>query len=181
MMYACVLNHLIDYSLYPKMEYTDPTTTGSTIDPSSSSRLAASLPTAVQGPCAACKILRRRCTDKCMLAPYFPPTETLKFIIAHKVFGAGNIVKSLQELPESMRADAVSSMVYEAKARIRDPVYGCAGAINQLQKELRDLQTELAATQADLAIIQCQQQQLNDSMSFPDHSNLGSLWESYWN
>ena len=89
--------------------------------------------------------------------------------------------KNLQELPESMRADAVSSMVYEAKARIRDPVYGCAGAINQLQKELRDLQTELAATQADLAIIRCQQQQLNDSMSFPDQSNLGSPWESYWN
>ena len=82
-----------------------------------------------------------------------------------------------------MRADAVSSMVYEAKARIRDPVYGCAGAINQLQKELRDLQTELAATQADLAIIRCQQQQLqlNDSMSFPEQSNLGSPWESYWN
>ena len=81
------------------MEYTDPTTTGSTIDPSSSSRLAASLPTAVKGPCAACKILRRRCTDKGMLAPYFPPTETLKFIIAHKVFGASNIVKSLQVIP----------------------------------------------------------------------------------
>ena len=96
MMYACVLNHLIDYSLYTKMEYTDPITTGSAIDPSSSSRLAASLPTAVKGPCAACQILRRRCTDKCMLAPYFPPTETLKFIIAHKVFGASNIVKSLQ-------------------------------------------------------------------------------------
>ena len=48
-------------------------------------------------PCAACKILRRRCAaDKCVLAPYFPPTEPLKFIIAHRVFGASNIMKMLQ-------------------------------------------------------------------------------------
>ncbi|KAK1284150.1 LOB domain-containing protein 11 [Acorus calamus] len=68
--------------------------------------------------------------------PYFPPTEPLKFTIAHRVFGASNIIKLLQELPESQRADAVSSMVYEANARIRDPVYGCAGAICQLQKQV---------------------------------------------
>ena len=55
-----------------------------------------SLPTVVQGPCAACKVLRRRCTDTCSLAPYFPPSEQLKFVIAHKVFGASNIVKALQ-------------------------------------------------------------------------------------
>ncbi|KAI4383821.1 hypothetical protein MLD38_009618 [Melastoma candidum] len=47
-------------------------------------------------PCAACKILRRRCVDKCVLAPYFPPTEPTKFIIAHRVFGASNIIKLLQ-------------------------------------------------------------------------------------
>ncbi|KAJ0798534.1 putative transcription factor LOB family [Helianthus annuus] len=39
------------------------------------------------------------------------------------------------ELPESQRTDAVSSMVYEANARLRDPVYGCAGAICQLQSK----------------------------------------------
>ena len=50
----------------------------------------------VLSPCAACKILRRRCADKCVLAPYFPPTEPLKFTIAHRVFGASNIIKLLQ-------------------------------------------------------------------------------------
>ena len=48
--------------------------------------------------------------------------------------------------------------MYEAHARIRDPVYGCAGAISQLQKQLDDLQTELAMTQAKLLLIRCQQQ-----------------------
>ncbi|XP_006654943.2 LOB domain-containing protein 1 [Oryza brachyantha] len=107
--------------------------------------------TVVLSPCAACKILRRRCVDRCVLAPYFPPTEPHKFTTAHRVFGASNIIKLLQELPEEQRADAVSSMVYEANARIRDPVYGCAGAICQLQKQVNDLKAQLARAHAELA------------------------------
>uniref|UniRef100_A0A0A9FQU7 LOB domain-containing protein n=1 Tax=Arundo donax TaxID=35708 RepID=A0A0A9FQU7_ARUDO len=105
----------------------------------------------VLSPCAACKILRRRCVDRCVLAPYFPPTEPHKFATAHRVFGASNIIKLLQELPEEHRADAVSSMVYEASARIRDPVYGCAGAICQLQKQVNDLKAQLARAHAELS------------------------------
>ncbi|XP_020578233.1 LOB domain-containing protein 1-like [Phalaenopsis equestris] len=104
-----------------------------------------------QSPCAACKILRRRCAAQCLLAPYFPPTEPLKFTTAHHVFGASNIIKSLQELPESQRADAVSSMVYEATVRIKDPVYGCAGAICYLQKQVEELQAQLARSRAPRA------------------------------
>ncbi|CAL1374341.1 unnamed protein product [Linum trigynum] len=114
----------------------------------------------ILSPCAACKILRRRCVDKCVLAPYFPPTDPLKFTIAHRVFGASNIIKFLQELPEAQRADAVSSMVYEANARIRDPVYGCAGAICQLQKQIGDLQAQLAKAQAEVVSMQTQQANL---------------------
>ncbi|KAK4255041.1 hypothetical protein QN277_008094 [Acacia crassicarpa] len=117
-------------------------------------------PQVVVSPCAACKILRRRCAEKCVLAPYFPPSEPAKFTIAHRVFGASNIIKFLQELPESQRADAVSSMVYEAGARIRDPVYGCAGAICQLQKQVSELQAQLAKAQAELVNMQLQQANL---------------------
>ncbi|CAA3015261.1 Hypothetical predicted protein [Olea europaea subsp. europaea] len=53
-------------------------------------------PGTIVSPCAACKILRRRCVDKCVLAPYFPPSEPLKFTIAHRIFGASNIIKLLQ-------------------------------------------------------------------------------------
>lgn len=66
----------------------------------------------------------------------------------------------IQELPESQRADAVSSMVYEASARIRDPVYGCAGAICQLQKQVNELQAQLAKSQAELVNMQSQQAHL---------------------
>ncbi|KAE9620541.1 hypothetical protein Lal_00019426 [Lupinus albus] len=117
-------------------------------------------PQVVMIPCAACKILRRRCDEKCVLAPYFPPTQPAKFTIAHRVFGASNIIKLLQELPESERADAVSSMVYEASARIRDPVYGCARVIWHLQNQINELQAQLAKAQAEVANMQAHQANL---------------------
>ncbi|KAK9063057.1 hypothetical protein SSX86_016927 [Deinandra increscens subsp. villosa] len=107
-------------------------------------------------PCAACKILRRRCVEKCILAPHFPPTEPLKFTMAHRVFGASNIIKLLQELEESERADAVSSMVYEANARIADPIYGTVGTIFQLQNQVNALQAQLAKAKAEIFNMRCQ-------------------------
>ncbi|XP_059625259.1 LOB domain-containing protein 1-like [Cornus florida] len=114
-------------------------------------------------PCAACKTLRRKCADKCLLAPYFPPTDPLKFTTAHRIFGASNVIKVLQELPEYERADAVSSMVYEANARVRDPVYGCTGLICQLQKQVIELQAQLAMAQSEIVTMhmQCEQPNLD--------------------
>jgi len=51
-------------------------------------------------------------------------------------------------------------MVYEANARIRDPVYGCAGAIFQLQKQVNELQAQLAKARAEIVNMQCQQTNL---------------------
>lgn len=51
-------------------------------------------------------------------------------------------------------------MVYEASARIRDPVYGCAGAICQLQKQVNELQAQLAKSQAEIVNMQLQQANL---------------------
>lgn len=51
-------------------------------------------------------------------------------------------------------------MVYEASARIRDPVYGCAGAICQLQKQVNELQAQLAKAQAEVVNMQLQQANL---------------------
>ncbi|GLJ18190.1 hypothetical protein SUGI_0321570 [Cryptomeria japonica] len=111
-------------------------------------------------PCAACKILRRRCGVNCVFAPYFPPDNPHKFTTAHRVFGASNIIKMLQDLPNERRADAVSSMVYEANARLRDPIYGCAGTIHQLQSQMSQLQSQLAITQAELLNMRLQQANL---------------------
>lgn len=41
-------------------------------------------------------------------------------------------------------------MVYEANARVRDPVYGCVGAISVLQNQVAQLQMQLAMAQAEM-------------------------------
>lgn len=46
-------------------------------------------------PCAACKLLRRRCAQECPFSPYFSPHEPRKFASVHKVFGASNVSKML--------------------------------------------------------------------------------------
>ncbi|KAE8661704.1 LOB domain-containing protein 6 [Hibiscus syriacus] len=101
-------------------------------------------------PCAACKFLRRKCMPDCIFAPYFPPDEPQKFINVHKIFGASNVSKLLNDMPPHQREDAVNSLAYEAEARMKDPVYGCVGAISVLQRQVIRLQKELDATNADI-------------------------------
>lgn len=98
-------------------------------------------------------------------------------------------------------------MVYEASARIRDPVYGCAGAICQLQKQVSELQAQLAKSQAEIVTMQCQQANLltlicmqemkqskdpdiisqqqpnyniDTATCFLDDPSLASAWEPLW-
>jgi hypothetical protein len=86
-----------------------------------------------------------------VFAPYFPPDQPHKFANVHKIFGASNITKLLNELPQHQREDAVNSLAYEADARVKDPVYGCVGAISLLQRQVAQLQNELAIAHSDLA------------------------------
>ncbi|XP_022135327.1 protein LATERAL ORGAN BOUNDARIES-like [Momordica charantia] len=106
-------------------------------------------------PCAACKFLRRKCMPGCIFAPYFPPEEPQKFANVHRIFGASNVTKLLNELLPHQREDAVNSLAYEAEARVRDPVYGCVGAISFLQRQVQRLQKELDAANADLIRYAC--------------------------
>ncbi|KAM3231740.1 LOB domain-containing protein 15 [Capsicum chacoense] len=101
-------------------------------------------------PCAACKLLRRRCAEECPFSPYFSPHEPHKFAAVHKVFGASNVSKLLMEVPVGQRADAANSLVYEANVRLRDPVYGCMGAISALQQQIQNLQAELNSIRAEI-------------------------------
>nr|GMC97151.1 LOB domain-containing protein 36-like [Ipomoea batatas] len=102
-------------------------------------------------PCAACKLQRRKCTQECVFAPYFPPDQPQKFANVHKVFGASNVAKLLNELHTSQREDAVNSLAYEAECRLRDPVYGCVGLISILQQKLKQVQHDLLSSKRELA------------------------------
>lgn len=114
-------------------------------------------------PCAACKCRRQKCTQECIFAPYFPPDNPQKFESIHRVFGASNVSKLLQELPPQHRADAVFSLTYEAQCRIRDPIYGCIALISFFQNRLALLKSELELAKNELATcITYIQQQQND-------------------
>ncbi|KAK4346519.1 hypothetical protein RND71_032858 [Anisodus tanguticus] len=102
-------------------------------------------------PCAACKFLRRKCTQECVFAPYFPPDQPQKFANVHKVFGASNVAKLLKEINAAQREDAVNSLAYEAEYRLRDPVYGCVGLISLLQHKLKQVQNDLLNAKKELA------------------------------
>ncbi|PKU80985.1 protein ASYMMETRIC LEAVES 2 [Dendrobium catenatum] len=107
-------------------------------------------------PCAACKFLRRKCMPTgCIFAPYFPPDNPTKFIHVHRVFGASNVSKLLNELSPAQREDAVNSLAYEAEARLHDPVLGCVGYISLLQHRLMQLQRDLSAAKRELSLCIC--------------------------
>ncbi|XP_027101332.2 LOB domain-containing protein 15-like isoform X1 [Coffea arabica] len=125
-------------------------------------------------PCAACKLLRRRCAQECPFSPYFSPHEPQKFASVHRVFGASNVSKMLMEVPESQRADAANSLVYEANVRLRDPVYGCMGAISTLQQQVQSLQAELNAVRAEILQYRFRETS-NINIHVPSNSNLALL------
>ncbi|KAK6135726.1 hypothetical protein DH2020_030506 [Rehmannia glutinosa] len=127
-------------------------------------------------PCAACKLLRRRCAQECPFSPYFSPHEPHKFASVHKVFGASNVSKMLMEVPESQRADAANSLVYEANVRLRDPVYGCMGAISALQQQVQVLQAELNAVRAE--ILKYKYRDTNNMLPSPPHHHHIALFSS---
>ncbi|KAK1366966.1 LOB domain-containing protein [Heracleum sosnowskyi] len=106
------------------------------------------------GRCAACKYLRRRCPKDCIFSPYFPPTNPQRFSCVHRIFGASNVGKMLQQLPEHLREEAADTLYYEAQCRIENPVYGCVGIITQLHEQINDAERELARAQAQIAFHQ---------------------------
>jgi hypothetical protein len=131
-----------------------PVSTGSVISAASSPKAGGSISGGGGGtgsPCAACKFLRRKCQPGCVFAPYFPPDNPQKFVHVHRVFGASNVTKILNDLYPGQREDAVNSLAYEADMRLRDPVYGCVGVISVLQHRLRLIQQDLARARYELS------------------------------
>jgi hypothetical protein len=89
----------------------------------------------------------------CVFAPYFCTDEigAPHFGAIHKVFGASNFSKLLLQVPVHQRYDAVVSVLYEAEARLQDPVYGCVLHIFALQNQVASLNGKLAALYAQLS------------------------------
>ncbi|XP_047339927.1 LOB domain-containing protein 30-like [Impatiens glandulifera] len=112
--------------------------------------------------CGACKFLRKKCLEDCIFAPYFDFGEGIvNFASVHKIFGASNVTKLLTNVPIHKRPDTVFTLIYEAHARLRDPIYGC-------MSEIRDLQNQISCLQAHVARQPPPQQQPPSSLSMSE-------------
>ncbi|KAK2387353.1 LOB domain-containing protein [Trifolium repens] len=135
-------------------------------------------------PCAACKYLRRKCTQECDFAPYFLPESPQRFANVHRVFGASNVAKLLKELNAADREDAVKSLAYEAESRIKDPVYGCVGLISMLQQRLKEIQQELHAAKRELSSYNLNPQTMqyllahSGTVVMPQHQQQQQQWNN---
>ncbi|KAL3821433.1 hypothetical protein ACJIZ3_007338 [Penstemon smallii] len=87
--------------------------------------------------CASCKHQRKKCTEKCVLAPFFPVEKTRDFQAVHRVFGVSNVTKIIVNLNEQDRRRAVESLVWEAVCRQKDPILGPYGEYRRVCEELR--------------------------------------------
>ncbi|KAL7198580.1 hypothetical protein ACSBR2_020966 [Camellia fascicularis] len=111
--------------------------------------------------CAACKSLKRKCSQDCILAPYFPANNSERFACVHKIFGASNVTKMLKQLPIQSRAEAADCMAIEASSRIQDPIYGCIKTIFELQQQIIQIHYEIAKIQCQTALCSARQQMNN--------------------
>ncbi|XP_023928730.1 LOB domain-containing protein 12 [Quercus suber] len=92
--------------------------------------------------CAACKHQRKKCTESCILAPYFPANRSREFQAVHKVFGVSNVTRILKNLREEDREEAVESLVWEACCRQKDPVLGSYGEYTRIFNELKNYKSQ---------------------------------------
>ncbi|GFY99015.1 LOB domain-containing protein 2 [Actinidia rufa] len=87
--------------------------------------------------CASCKHQRKKCSEKCVLAPFFPANKSREFQAVHKVFGVSNVTKIVKDLKEEDKKRAIDSLVWEAFCRQKDPVLGPYGEYRKVYEELK--------------------------------------------
>ncbi|XP_008784488.1 LOB domain-containing protein 2-like [Phoenix dactylifera] len=86
--------------------------------------------------CASCKHQRKKCSESCELAPYFPADRTREFGQVHKVYGVSNLTKMLKandSIPERERC--ADTLMWEADWRSIDPANGCYNEVIRLKEE----------------------------------------------
>ncbi|RWR73665.1 hypothetical protein CKAN_00196700 [Cinnamomum micranthum f. kanehirae] len=104
----------------------------------------------VNQACAACKHQRKKCSN-CPLAPYFPPGHSQQFENVHKLFGVGNLLKTLKSTNKEMWPTVMETIQFQADARRVDPVHGCLSIVRQLKAQIEETSKELEKTNEELS------------------------------
>ncbi|CAH2056821.1 unnamed protein product, partial [Thlaspi arvense] len=121
--------------------------------------------------CAACKSLRRRCSQDCVLAPYFPSNNPQRFDLSTRSLELVMSARCLRRIQNQglfspndwgtsgeFTRDAAECISFEATWRVRDPVYGCVGIISHLQQQIIQTQIEITNIYAEIALHKAQQE-----------------------
>lgn len=61
--------------------------------------------------CTACKYVKRKCNECCLLSPYFPVERMADLEAAHRVFGISNMNKMIKRLQVQDRDKAAKSLL----------------------------------------------------------------------
>lgn len=104
--------------------------------------------------CAACKHQRKKCSESCTLAPYFPSNRSREFHAVHKVFGVSNITKLVKNAKEEDRRRVVDSLIWEACCRQRDPIHGPYGEYTKVYNEYKKVLDELKRFRGQNQVLQ---------------------------
>ena len=110
--------------------------------------------------CAACKHQRKKCSENCILAPYFPANRSREFHAVHKVFGVSNITKLVKNAKEEDRRRVVDSLIWEACCRQRDPIHGPYGEYTKVYNEYKKVFNELKIFRGQNQLLQMPSQGL---------------------
>ncbi|XVF89089.1 hypothetical protein PTKIN_Ptkin19aG0102600 [Pterospermum kingtungense] len=109
--------------------------------------------------CAVCRYQRKKCTQNCPLAPFFPASNHKDFLNTRKLFGVRNITKLMENLNPQQRVIAIKSMIFEANVRAKDPVGGCYRIISELQRLIDWNRAELELVRYQLSICKANKEQ----------------------
>ncbi|XP_060195681.1 LOB domain-containing protein 38-like [Lycium barbarum] len=84
--------------------------------------------------CNGCRVLRKRCSENCILRPCIQWIETPEAqghatIFVAKFFGRAGLMSFISAVPENQRPSLFQSLLYEAVGRTVNPVNGVVGLL----------------------------------------------------
>ncbi|KAM7510012.1 hypothetical protein LguiB_008887 [Lonicera macranthoides] len=86
--------------------------------------------------CAACTYKRKRCQPWCEYAQIFRDVISRQdYRTIFTVFGVKNVADILQHIPEYQYLETLNSFLFEAKARVENPIKGCTALLASLEQK----------------------------------------------
>ncbi|KAJ6740265.1 LOB DOMAIN-CONTAINING PROTEIN 4-RELATED [Salix purpurea] len=102
--------------------------------------------------CGACRNLDKECKKNCIFAPYFPPEKSQEFSLIQQVYSEKEVEKLLKKHGDpTICGDILESLLYEARARLENPVCGSAGYVYCLQQQIVEAKIQLCNAKRELS------------------------------